>query len=158
MLQRGQLSLAAFPNDGQYWGRQRAERRLLSSRLSERGRSMLAIIVLGAAAGALLGSHCKMFIFRTGDFTCLLCHCGGWFHKPFRCSHDCPWRLGDAGSSPVWLCRRWRCCCIPRSESRTATSHLDAVAILLICSPRRGLLSDLCFEFNARRRNLNRYR
>ena len=62
VLQRGQLSLAAFPNDGQYWGRQRAERRLLSSRLSERGRAMIAIIVFGAVAGALLGSHFKMFI------------------------------------------------------------------------------------------------
>jgi hypothetical protein len=62
VLQRGQLSLAAFPNDGQCWGTQRAERRLLSSRLSERGRSMLAIIVLGAASGALLGSHFKMLV------------------------------------------------------------------------------------------------
>jgi hypothetical protein len=62
VLQRGQLSLAAFPNDGQFWGTQRAERRLLSSRPSERGRSVFAIIVLGAASGALLGWHFKMSI------------------------------------------------------------------------------------------------
>jgi hypothetical protein len=57
VLQGGQLSLAAFPNDGQYWGTQRTERRLLSSRLSERGRSMLAIIVLGAASRSWWECH-----------------------------------------------------------------------------------------------------
>jgi hypothetical protein len=146
VLQRGQLSLAAFPNDGQCWGTQRAERRLLSSRLSERGRSMLAIIVLGAASGALLGSHFKMLVLGPAILLASFAANGGRLHEPFRCSHDCPWGLGDAGSSPVWLCRRWRGCCIPRCESQTVTSHLDAVAILLICSPRRGFLSNLCLS------------